>query len=136
MRLRQSIHLATAGVAVLLLAGCASSAYPAFEREATEQDAVPDDFALFESAEEEYKLDLDTFRHEASHESAEIYLVKSTDENVCLVVAAGEESFMSCGSQGGEITAGSPAGTFGMGPAPIQERDGWTVLSENVRVQD
>lgn len=116
----------------IALSGCSGNAYPIFDREATDADAMPDDLASFVGDD----FDIDSFRLSASYGDADLYLVKTTEGIPCLGIAAGSRSTISCAA-GGLLGAGSAGvGSFEMGPAPIGERDGWTVLSDNIRVSD
>lgn len=57
--------------------------------------------------------------------------------DMCLGLANGDNSFVSCGGADGQLTAEMVSvGIFEMAPAQIGQRDGWTVLSENIRVKN
>lgn len=118
--------------AAIMLAGCAPSAYPAFDREPTAADAMPEDAAFFDSdAFDSY--DVESLRYVGTYETTDLYIIRNTVGAACLFVAADKDSTIACGG-GGAVTASSPAGTFELGPAPMPADDGWTVISENVRV--
>lgn len=124
------------GLAVVSLAGCSgNSGYPIFDREPTSADVLPPEVAsMFE---EQPAVDLDSSRFAATHEGADLYLLEGTGGMICIALAKGEQSSTACGGGGGPlgVTSGT-IGTFVIGAAPIDELDGWTVLSENIRVEN
>lgn len=132
MRERQWITMAILAGSALLLTGCASSAYPAFDREPTAADELPSDASFLDDGQFD-DFDLDSLRFVADHGDVSLYIVRSLDGTACLYVAAEQDSGIACGGVG-TISMQTPAGNFELGPAPIAEKDGWTRLSENVRV--
>jgi hypothetical protein len=121
--------------AVLLLGGCAGSGFSVMDSERTAEDELPD--FLVDSMElDDY--DLDSSRLSGSHEGIDFYLVTSTEMDVpCLAVADAEYgSWIACGG-GGEVET-SVIGRFDVQLVrePAVEADGWTVISDNLRVRD
>ena len=120
----------------ILLAGCsANAAFPVFDREPDSRDVLPAEIAdLFTESRD--GTDLSTLRWVATDDGVDLYLFRDDKRPLCLVIANGPGSMLAC-SGGDELGASaSGAGTYEVRPAPISEKDGWTVLSENVRVED
>lgn len=132
MRERQWMCAVALAGAALILTGCASSAYPAFDREPTAADELPSDASFLDDGQFD-DFDLDSLRFVADHEDVSLYIIRSLDGTACLYVAAEQDSGIACGGVG-TISMQTPPGNFELGPAPIGEKDGWTTLSENVRV--
>lgn len=123
--------LALAGA--FALSGClAGDGYPILEREPTDADRLPPVF--IDEAFDEY--DFDSARLSARYEGAALYVLRSLTGEVCLAVAHGEASGVACSGSGGVGLTVPQLPPFEMGPAPMVTEDGWTVLSENIRVAD
>lgn len=127
--------MATCGALLLALCGCSESAYPIFDSPAEESDELP---AVFDDLEPDFvaRYDSSSVRFAAEHEGAELYLIKDDVGGICLAIASGNNSSIACGAVGRLGTSTSGAGEFEVDPAPIAERDGWTILSENICVKD
>ena len=119
---------------VLALTSCAvGSPYPAFDREATDEDRLPEIF--YQSEFDGYNNSFAT-RFAGSLDGRDFYLIKTEPEgSVCLAVDAGEDSVIACGGASGVTTSG-PGYTAELAPAPLEERDGWTIVGDNVMVLD
>jgi hypothetical protein len=119
---------------LLVLTACTGvSGYPIFDREPTAADELPPSFDDIDMSE----YDLSTVRWSASHESVDFYLIRTTDGmSTCLAVAAAEQSSVACGGAAG-VTVGAP-GVYDaqLVHAPAVDGDGYTAVSENVRVRD
>ena len=120
--------------AALLLSGCAPSDYPIFDREASEEDFLPTEVETLWTDGQLDLLERDTIRHAATWKSIELFLARDPKGGVCLVIWDGAESSMACG--GAILGVSNTDSRFEVQPAPIGEKDGWIVLSENIRVED
>ena len=130
---RRIVACAVVGLVVSLLAGCSvPSAFGVLDTEAGPEDKLSADFAEIDAS----TLDLDSVRFAVSHDGVNLYLAKSPKGDICLAIGSGSSSMIACGDPTGSFGARSPAGSFEVRPAPIAERDGWTVLTENIRVND
>jgi hypothetical protein len=117
------------------LVGCAPQACPIFDRASTSDDVLPADFESFDDGQLE-NYDLDTVRLAATFNETDLFLLRSVEGDTCLAVPNGERSVIACGRAGQFGTTVNGVGAFEVAPAPIQGRDGWTVLSDNIRVSD
>jgi hypothetical protein len=133
---RLPFALLLAAVLGVALPGCAGQAdYPAFDREQTADDLLPQDFPI-----ETDEFDLSTTRYVGSHEDIDYFLIKAEDGadagGPCLVVIAPAGPVIGCG--GTPLTVGSAGNEASLAPAgtPAGESTGWTRLSENVVVRD
>ena len=135
LRLPSLLMLAAAlGVA---LSGCAGSAYPAFDREQTAADQLPDDLTV-----ETDGYDLSTTRFAGTHEGVDYFIVKAKDEadagGPCVVILEPVGAVIGCGTGTGPLTVSSVGHTAAIAAVgvPAGEAEGWTRISENVVVRD
>jgi len=133
LRLPSLLMLAAAlGVA---LTGCAGSAYPAFDRDQTAADELPDDLTV-----ETDGYDLSTTRFAGTHEGVDYFIVKARDEadagGPCVVILDPVGAVIGCGA--GPLTVSSVGHTAAIAAVgvPAGEAEGWTRISENVVVRD
>lgn len=128
MRLR---HVLVGAAATLLLAACTDNpGFPAFDREPTAADTAPSELELFDM--DDY--DVTTLRYAGEFDGAELYLIKLDSMAPCLLVADGDDSVIACGATGAVATTTPSGAQFELAPAPIAVAEGWTIISENVRV--
>jgi len=133
LRLPSLLMLAAAlGVA---LSGCAGSAYPAFDREQTAADQLPDDLTV-----ETDGYDLSTTRFVGTHEGVDYFIVMAEEEadagGPCLAILDPVGAVIGCGA--GPLTVSSVGHTAAIAAVgvPAGEAEGWTRISENVVVRD
>ena len=85
-------------------------------------------------------LDLATSRLAASFEDVDFYLVETnTLGGVCVAIDAGDDDrsdSVACSGRNALLGTSGPFGSIEVANAPIGEREGWTVISENIRIQD
>ena len=119
------------------LSGCAGSAYPAFDRDQTVADELPDDLTV-----ETDGYDLSTTRFAGTHEGVDYFIVKARDEadagGPCVVILEPVGAVIGCGTGTGPLTVSSVghSAVFSIAGAPAGEAEGWTRISENVVVRD
>jgi len=135
MRERHWLRLAGLAGVIMTLTACVPSTIPAFDRAATEQDALPDGAEDLWPDRSFDNLGADEVRHAVTWETADLFFIRQRSGDTCLFVWDPPESVMACGG-GGMLGLDGPKCNFEMHPAPIGEKDGWTVISENIRVED
>ncbi|WP_167047576.1 hypothetical protein [Salinibacterium sp. ZJ454] len=133
------MNISRFSVAVVALAlltvvtGCtASRGYPIFDREQTAEDELS---AVFD------KLELDEFaaatsRFSATHDGVDYYLIKRAGEAAgaeCVAIADPEWPLIGCGDFA--VVSGQGVGATQIVPAPAQDDEEWTAISDNVRVR-
>ncbi|PRY69151.1 hypothetical protein B0I08_103358 [Glaciihabitans tibetensis] len=108
--------------------------YPAFAEEQSAADVLPPDFDELDLA----QFDPDTSRYSGSYNDADYFLIRMTEDTGgghCLAVAAGINSSIVCG--GDMATLSYDGGVEAqLMPAPAISADGWTSISDNVRVRE
>ncbi len=128
---RHLLSIPVSAAMLLALAGCASSAYPDFDRPATDQDALPSDFDVLDTE----GFDLGTARFAGNYDDVGYFLLRSKDGEYCLAIAAGGKSMIGCGDGSGAMGIGaSGIRSAQLVPAPARDGNGWIAISENVLV--
>ncbi|CAN5309260.1 hypothetical protein BH10ACT7_BH10ACT7_31390 [soil metagenome] len=131
--MRAVIAVGAVALALALTSCAVGSPYPAFDRAATEEDQLPSVF--YQSEFDGYNSSFAN-RFAGTYDGRDYYLIKTEAEgNVCLAVDAGEDSVIACGGAPG-VTASGPGYTAQLAPAPLEEREGWTIVGDNIRVLD
>ena len=124
-------------VVATVMSGCSpSDGYPLFLRPAESSDTLPAHLATMGHLQD---LDLATSRLAASFEDVDFYLVETnTLGGVCVAIDAGDDrsDLVACSGRNGLLGASGPFGSIEVAGAPIGEREGWTVISENIRIQN
>ena len=124
------------GVASILVSGCSvSDGYPIFLRPAETSDTLPAQLAI--SADEQ-DIDVATSRLAASFEEVNFYLLETrTSGGICVAIdAADDNDSVACSGRNGLLGTSGSFGSIEVADAPIGERDGWTVISENIRIEN
>ena len=122
----------------MVTSGCSpSDGYPIFLRPAESSDTLPTHLATMGEVQD---LDVASSRLAASVEDVDFYLVETnTLGGVCVAVDAGDDDrsdLVACSGGNGLLGASGPFGSIEVADAPISEREGWTVISENIRIQN
>ena len=68
----------------------------------------------------------------------DFYLLETkTPGGICVVIdAADDNDSVACSGRNGPMGTTGPFGSIELADAPIGEREGWTVISENIRVEN
>lgn len=112
--------------AAFTLAGCSSSGYSDFDREATDADVLPGyvDVAVDEGS----------VRHAGSNEGVDVYLARSGSELCIALVVDLDDWGVACG-EGFPMSAGNSRVQVHLVADGIPGDDAWEKLSENVFVE-
>jgi hypothetical protein len=133
-RIRLAVTAAVLIGCATLVSGCAASdGFPVFNADSKPSDELPDLPALDDGQLDDY--DLGTSRFVASHVGDDLFLIKSNDGQVCLVVV-NDNPVIGCGGSGNFGLSSGTGATYEVRPAPIPDKEGWTVLADNLRVED
>ena len=126
--MRRSILIISLAIVSLSLTGCVPSAYPAFDRPASEKDTLPSEIGEIEIE----GVDVDSARYAGTYDGFDIFILRA-GTGYCIAVAAGKYSSAACG--GGVLTM-SAARLFEVQlvPEPARDGDGFVAISENIRV--
>ena len=120
----------------MVMSGCSpSDGYPIFLRPAESSDTLPAHLATMGDLQD---LDLATSRLAASFEDVDFYLVETnTSGGVCVAIDAGDDNdSVACSGRNALLGTSGLFGSIEVADAPIGEREGWTVISENIRIQN
>jgi hypothetical protein len=123
-----------AAVLGVALSGCAGSAdFPAFDRERTADDELPDGATI-----DTELYDLSSTRDAGSTDDADFFLVKSEqlDAGPCLVIVADGEAAVGCAGSGLVLEFGGVKAALAPKGDPVGEYKGWTRISDYVAVED
>lgn len=121
----------------LIVSGCsAGSDFPILDRAQTPEDEIPSSVTdLIDMSE----YDLSTSRLSAIDDDREYFLIERVSggevTSPCLVIA-GPDPLVACGGAGGAVSASSLSGReVQLVGAPAIDGDGWTAISDNIRVR-
>ncbi|WP_166878843.1 hypothetical protein [Salinibacterium sp. ZJ450] len=129
------LSVAIGALALLtVITGCtASGGYPIFDREQTAEDELPAVFDKMDLGE----YDVASSRFSATHEGVDYYLIKEVDAagrpTECVAIADPEWPVIGCGAY--SVVSGIGVDEVQLVPAPAQDDDEWTAISDNVRVK-
>ena len=87
---------------------------------------------------DEQDIDVATSRLAASVDDVDFYLLETkTPGGICVAIdAADDNDSVACSGRNGLLGTTGPFGSIEVADAPISERDGWTVISENIRIEN
>ena len=121
--------------ALLLLAGCSGTGFSVLDTEQTEEDQLP---AIMVDSLELDDYDLASSRFSASYEGVDMYLLTDKDLGMPCLAVSGEgelDNVIVCGGNG-EVETSVGGFDVQLVREPAVEADGWTVISDNLRVRD
>jgi hypothetical protein len=117
---------------VLALAGCASEGFSVLEGEQGEKDRLPASFDAVDLS----GYDLASSRWSASYDGRDFFvIVPESGTAPCLAVAGDGGPLVACGGSGHVETQMSDGTRVQFMPGPAIAGDGWTVISDNIRVR-
>ena len=133
---RFSISVATLALLTIITGCTTSNGYQIFDREQTAEDKLP---AVFNEKLVLDEFDLSTSRFSVTHDGVDYYLIRKAEDSAdgpmqCLAVADPLWPSIGCGSDGVTLSGGG-LDTVQLVPAPAQDSDEWTAISDNVRVK-
>jgi hypothetical protein len=119
----------------LALTGCAQQGFSVLDTEQTEKDELPTTFDGIDLS----GYDTSSSRFAGSYEGSDFYLVVPEGKlSPCLAITGDNGTMIACGGDGGggtleaEVSDGVRVQLM---TEPAVEGDGWTVVSDNIRVK-
>jgi hypothetical protein len=118
----------------LCVTGCASSGFSRFDADQTRDDRLPRE--IVETIELS-DFDLSTSRWAGSHHGVGFYVLQPSEgSGPCIAIADGAESSIACGAGGRVDVTTSDGFDIRLVPEYEPKADGWTAVSDNVRVRE